>query len=93
MLKVIPRTLSAIVAPALVAGVVTIMPGASDQVAASAPLNSGKGDRLDIHTLGPGCTQQAWPNYDAKCIKDTRQPKGVAKTVRVVSTDAAAKVR
>jgi hypothetical protein len=87
MLKVLPKTVSAIAAAALVAGAITILPGASDQVSASAPLNSGKGDRLDIRAIGPQCSQQVWPYYEARCLKDSRQPMGHAKAVRIVSPD------
>ena len=93
MLKAIPKTISAIAAAALVAGAITILPGASDQVSASAPLNSGKGDRLDIRMVGPKCSEQAWPYYEAKCPKDSRQPMGQAKNVRVVTTDRVNPVR
>jgi hypothetical protein len=87
MLKVLPKTISAIAAAALVAGAITVLPGASDQVSASAPLNSGKGDRLDIRAVGPQCSQQVWPYYEAGCLKDLRQPMGRAKAVRIVSPD------
>jgi hypothetical protein len=87
MLKSISRTLSAIAAAALVAGAITILPGTSDQVSASAPLNSGKTDRLDLRPANAKCTQQAWPHFTADCLKDVRQPMSRAKAVRVVSTD------
>lgn len=87
MLKSITRTISAIAVAALVAFAVTILPGAGNQVSASAPITTGKGDRLDIHAVGANCSQQAWPYYEAKCLKDARQPMSRAKTVRVVSTD------
>lgn len=87
MLKSITRTISAVAVAALVAFAVTILPGAGNQVSASAPITTGKGDRLDIHAVGTNCSQQAWPYYEAKCLKDVRQPMSRAKTVRVVSTD------
>ena len=87
MLKSVSRTLSAIIVAALVAGAVTIIPGASDQVSASAPLNSGKGDRLDVRPVNANCSQQVWPHYDAACLKDVRQPMSRAKAVRIVTTD------
>ena len=90
MMKSISRTLSAIAAAALVAGAVTILPGASDQVSASAPLNSGKGDRLDVRPVSGNCAQQVWPHYDAACLKDVRQPMSRAKAVRIVTTDRVA---
>ena len=87
MLKNASRTMSAIVAAALVSGAMTILPGTSEQVSASAPLNSGKADRLDIRPIGPKCSQQAWPHYEANCMRDSRKAMGQAKQVRVVSAD------
>jgi hypothetical protein len=87
MLKSATRAVSAIVAAALVAGAMTILPGASEKVSASAPLNSGKGDRLDIRPIGVQCSQQAWPNFEASCLRDRRMAMGQAKAVRVVSVD------
>ncbi len=74
-------------AAAVVAAALTIISGASGKVSASAPLNSGKGDRLDIRVVGPKCSQQAWPHYEPGCIKDRKMPMGQAKAVRVVSTE------
>ena len=90
MLKLIPKTISAVIAAGLVAGVITILPGASDEVAASVPLSAGKGDRLDIRAVGPNCAEQAWPYYEVKCLKDVRQPMAQAKAVRIVTTDRVA---
>ncbi|CAN0089234.1 unnamed protein product, partial [Phaeothamnion confervicola] len=87
VLKSSSKAISAVVAAALVAGTMTILSGSSGQVSASAPLNSGKGDRLDIRAVSPDCKQQAWPYYDAACLKDRRQPMSQAKAVRVISTD------
>jgi hypothetical protein len=87
MLKIVPRTISAVIAAALIAGALTIVPGASDEVSASSPLNSGKGDRLDLRPLGPKCSQQAWPYYEAGCLRDLRQTMGQAKKARIVTAD------
>jgi hypothetical protein len=92
MLKAASRTVSAIIAAGLVAGAITILPGASDKVAASSPLNSGKGDRLDLRPVDAKCTEQAWPYYDASGLKDRRQAMGQAKAVRVVTADRKAPV-
>jgi hypothetical protein len=81
------RTLSAVVLAAVLAGVLTILPGTSDTVVASAPLNSGKGDRLDIRPLGTQCSQQAWPYFEANCLRDRRMALGQAKSARIVTTD------
>jgi hypothetical protein len=87
MLKRAFRPISAVVLAALVAGTVTIISGASDTVVASAPLNSGKGDRLDSRPLGTRCSQQAWPYFEADCLRDTRKAMGQAQSVRIVTAD------
>lgn len=61
MLNSTSRAVSAVIADALVAGAMTVLPGASEQVSANSPLNSGKGDRLDIRATGTKCSKQAWP--------------------------------
>ena len=32
-------------------------------------LDQAKGDRLDIHAVGPGCSGHAWPNFEASCLR------------------------
>jgi hypothetical protein len=81
------RPISAVLAAALIAGGITVLPGASERVVASAPLNSGKGDRIDSRPLGPKCSEQAWPYFEAKCLRDSRMPLGQAKNARVVTID------
>lgn len=87
MLKNSSKAVSAIIAAALIAGGVTLLTGSSDKVAASAPLNSGKGDRLDSRPIGKHCSQQAWPYFEARCTRDRREVMGQARTVRIVTTD------
>jgi hypothetical protein len=83
------RAVSAVAAAVLIAGAITLLPGASASVSANAPLNSGKGDRLDVRAVGPQCSQQAWPYYEARCIKDRRQAMSEAKPTRIITTDQA----
>ena len=87
MLKSTHRTISAIVVAACVAAALAVVPGISEQVSANAPLNSGKGDRLDIRVTGAKCSEQAWPYYEAGCLKDRRQAMSQAKPVRIITTD------
>ena len=87
-MKKIFGSISAIALAALVAGTVTILPGFSDKVVASAPIHSGKGDRLDIRPLGTQCSEQAWPYFEANCLRDGRAQMGKAKAAaRIVTTD------
>jgi hypothetical protein len=87
MLKKAYQPVSAILLATLVAGAWIVLPGNSDQVVASAPMHSGKGDRLDIRPLGTKCSQQAWPYFEANCLRDRRVAMGQARTARMVTAD------
>lgn len=80
-------SVSAILLAALIAGTFTILPSFSDKVVAKAPINSGKGDRLDVRPLGTQCSEQAWPYFEASCLRDKRIAMGKVKDSRVVTTD------
>jgi hypothetical protein len=87
MLNKVCRPISVVALAALVAGLVTILPGSSDPVVASAPLHAGKGDRIDIRPLGINCSEQAWPYFEASCMRDRRMAQGKAKPARIVTAD------
>jgi|SRR5688572_13059222 hypothetical protein len=80
-------SISAVALAAAIAAAYTVIPGTSDRVVASAPLNSGKGDRLDIRPLGTRCSEQAWPYFEATCMRDRRMALGQAKPARIVAAD------
>jgi hypothetical protein len=87
-MKFYSKTISAVAAAAAIAGALTVLPGASDTVAASG--NTGKSDRLDIRAVGPKCSEQAWPFYEKGCVRDNREAMGqVTRDVRVVVADRA----
>ena len=52
-----------------------------------------KGDRADARPLASDCSAHAWPYFEAACLRDTRNPFGQVRDVRLVSVDrpAAAK--
>jgi hypothetical protein len=81
------RSISAIGVAALIAGTLTVLPSFSDPVVASAPIHSGKGDRLDIRPLGTQCSEQAWPYFEARCLRDNRAALGRVKPARVIAID------
>jgi hypothetical protein len=85
------KTLSAFAAAALGAALVLALPGFSPEVEARTPPPVVKADRLDLRPTGQACTQQAWPYYEATCLRDRNQPQGQARTVRVVTTDRIAR--
>ncbi|WGS02512.1 hypothetical protein MTX26_17500 [Bradyrhizobium sp. ISRA443] len=63
------KALSAIAVAAFIASALTVLPGFAPQVAASTPQPLAKGDRLNIHPVGKDCSQQAWPNFEASCLR------------------------
>ena len=85
-------SISAIALAALFVSGLTIMPSSSE-VAAKAPIHVGKGDRLDYRPLGTECSEQAWPNFEAGCMRDTRVAGGKAKQARIVTADRISSVR
>ena len=93
MTKKFGRSISAIALAALLAGTATILTSFSDKVVASAPIHSGKGDRLDIRPLGAQCSEQAWPYFEANCVRDRRAAMGQAKARRIVTADRLGSVR
>ena len=87
MTKKFFRSISAIALASLIAGTVTILPNFSGKVVASAPIHGGKGDRLDIRPPGTRCSEQAWPYFEANCLRDKRMAMGQAKSARIVTAD------
>ena len=80
------KALSAIAVAAFVAAALTILPGFAPQVEASTPQALAKGDRLDYHPVGANCSEQAWPNFEASCLRNA-VTKTVVREVRLVTAD------
>jgi hypothetical protein len=80
------KALSAVAIAALVAAALTLLPGFAPRVEASVPQALAKGDRLDIHTVGPGCSQKAWPNFEASCLR-VAGSKITIREARLVTAD------
>jgi hypothetical protein len=80
------KALSAIAIAAFVAAALTVLPGFAPQVEASVPASLAKGDRLDIHQVGPNCSQQAWPNFEASCLR-VAGSKTKIREARLVTAD------
>ena len=86
----------------LCAGLLTVLPGVAPEVAAGTPKaqpvrahgespaepGTRKGDRMDARAPGNGCSQRAWPYYEADCLvgSDTRG-RGGPRQVRLVTLD------
>jgi hypothetical protein len=85
----------------LFAGLLTVLPGMTPDVAAGTPNlrsgihaeataapTTGKADRLEVRIPGSGCSQRAWPYYEADCLVDfDARWRGEPRKVRLVTTD------
>ena len=78
------KALSAIAIAAFSAAALTLLPGVAPRVEASVPVALAKGDRLEIHAVGPNCSQQAWPNFEVSCLRVAGK-KTVIKEARLVT--------
>ena len=78
------KALSAIAIAAFIAAALTVLPGFAPQVEASVPVALTKGDRLDIRTIGKDCSKQAWPNFEASCLR-VAGSKAMPREARLVS--------
>jgi hypothetical protein len=87
VLKGFSRTFAVLAAAAGIIGAATVLSGASEKTSVTVSLKTGKGDRLDIRAVGPGCSRQAWPYYEAACVKDRRHAASQARPVRIVTAD------
>jgi hypothetical protein len=81
------KALYALIASAIVAGAFVATLSLSAQVEARGSLPGTKADRADIRPLAGQCSQNAWPYFEAACLRDTRNPFGQVGDVRFVSTD------
>jgi hypothetical protein len=80
------KALSAIALAAFAAAALTVLPGFAPQVEAGVPQPLAKSDRLDIRPLGRDCSEQAWPNFEASCLRSA-DTKTVVRQARLVTTD------
>ncbi len=80
------KALSAIAVAAFVAAALTLLPGFAPQVEASTPHVLAKGDRLDVRPVGRDCSEQAWPNFEASCLRAAGTKTTVVQA-RLVSAD------
>ena len=84
------KALAAVCIAALVAAALTVLPGFAPQVEASVPVALAKADRLDIRLVGRDCSQQAWPNFEASCLRvagSKTGSKNLIRQARLVTAD------
>jgi hypothetical protein len=72
--------------PSFIAAALTVLPGFAPQVEASVPVALAKGDRLDVKQVGRDCSQQAWPNFEASCLRSAGS-KTAIREARLVTAD------
>lgn len=80
------KTISAIAVAAFIAAGLTVLPGFAPTVEASVPVALAKADRLDIRPVGVDCSQQAWPNFEASCLRVAGN-KTMIREARLVTAD------
>ena len=80
------KALSAVAIAAFVAAALTVLPGFAPQVEASVARPLAKADRLDIHPTGRDCSQQAWPHFEASCLRSAGS-KVAVRQARLVTAD------
>ena len=80
------KVFSAVAVASFVATALTVLPGFAPQVEASTPQVLAKGDRLDVRPRGRDCSQQAWPNFEASCLRAAGTDTTV-RQVRLVTAD------
>ena len=87
------KTIYAIAAAAVLAAVFVTTLSLSPQVEARGSQPGVRADRADTRPLAKDCSKQAWPYFEASCLRDTRNPYGKARQVRLVSADRPAAAR
>jgi hypothetical protein len=81
------QSVSAVALAATIAAAITILPSFSDPVDASAPFKVAIA-AAPVPVVTGKCAEQAWPNIDADCLRDSRRSEGHAKPVsRVVQIE------
>src|SRR5262245_40042761 len=50
------------------------------------PVPVAKSDRIDYRPIGTACSQNAWPYFEASCLRDRNNAMGEARPVRVIQT-------
>ena len=81
------KTIYAVITAAIVAGAFVTALSVADQVDARGSAPGIKADRADARPLASNCSQNAWPYFEANCLRDTRNAFGQAREARIISAD------
>ncbi len=84
------KTVYAVAISAIVAAFITLPGLLPDE--ARAQLWGAKADRADTRPLARACSRNAWPYFEAPCLRDTRNSFGEASAVRLVTVDRLAPI-
>src|SRR5579872_624787 len=99
MLKGILAVIAAAIGAAVIVGVVppperaSAAPAASSQSAAIPVIAAIQATEITapVAAIASGSCAQAWPYYEASCLRDGRRPNGAARAVRVIPADQSIK--
>ena len=80
------KAFSAIAIAAFVAAALTVLPGFAPQVEASVPQAARQGRPARHPPVGRDCSQQAWPNFEASCLR-VAGTKTMIREARLVTAD------
>jgi hypothetical protein len=83
------KAIYAVVASAIFAASFFVALSPSAEVEARGSVPGAKTDRADARPLAGACSGNAWPYFEASCLRDARNPFGQARGVRLVSFDQA----
>ena len=79
------KAISAVAVAAFIAAALTVLPGFAPAVEASVPVALAKADRLDIKPVGRSCSEQAWPNFEASCLRNASTKTVTIREARLVT--------
>lgn len=79
------KAISAVAIAAFIAAALTVLPGFAPSVEASVPVALAKGDRLDIKPVGRSCSEQAWPNFEANCLRRAETKTAQIREARLIT--------
>ncbi len=82
---------AAVLVASFLAGLAVTAPGVTPEV--EAHTYAIKGERLEIRSFGPACSERGWPYFETRCLRDANSPTHQARTVRMVGTDRVAAPR
>jgi hypothetical protein len=78
------KSLIAVAAAALVAGLATGLASGAPEVKAGIPSPPAA---RDDPRLATACSQHAWPDYEPRCLFDTTRSVGDVRKVRIIIMD------